>query len=53
MTCFVANLVQRVIVLSMVIFFVGLRIDSSDDKIRSDIIIKSNHVYLYVADLES
>ena len=43
-TCFVVNLLQWVVMSSMVSFFVSFRISSSNDKVRSDIVIRSNHV---------
>ena len=34
-------------------FFVGFYVDSSNDKIRFEIVIISNHVRQYVVDVES
>ena len=53
MVCFVADLLRRLVVLSTVNFYMGFRIGNSDDKLRSDRIIKSNHVHQYAEDLES
>ena len=38
---------------STISFFVGFRVDSSSDKVRSDKVIKSNIVRQYTAHLES
>ena len=53
MTCFVTDLLQQIVVSSTVTFFVGFLFDSLDYKARSDIIIISNPIYQYAADLES
>ena len=51
--CFFTNLLGQVVVSSMVNFFVGFRVNSSNDKIRSNRVIRSNHIHQYVVDLES
>ena len=38
---------------STVNLFVGFRVDSSDDKVQSAKVIRSNYVYQYDIDLES
>ena len=50
---FVANLLRQIIVSLTISFFVGFRINSSDDKVRSDRVIISNHIHRYVVDLKS
>ena len=51
--CFDTDLLRRVVVLSTVSFFVGFRIDNSNDKVQSNRVIRSNPVRRYVVDLES
>ena len=51
--CFVAYLLWREVLLSIISFFVGFCVDILDDKVQSDRIIRSNHVYQYVKDLKS
>ena len=53
MVCFVTDLLWRIIVSSTVNLFVGFRVSSSDDKVQSDKVIRSNYVHQYAADLES
>ena len=43
--CFIANLLWRVVLSSMVSFFVGFHIDSLDDKIQSNKVIKSIQIW--------
>ena len=50
---FVANLLRQIIVSLTISFFVGFRINSSDDKVRFDRVIILNHIHWYVVDLES
>ena len=33
-------------------FFVGFRVGSSDDKVRSDKVIRLNHIYQYAVHME-
>ena len=42
---FVINLLQRIVVSSIISFFVGFRIDSSYSKVRSNKVIISNPVH--------
>ena len=51
-TYFIVVLLRRIVVLWMVSFFIGFRIDGSDVKIRSDIIIILNHIHKYVANIK-
>ena len=44
---------RRVVVSSRVSFFVGFRVDSSDDRVRFDRVIRSNLVRQYAVNLES
>ena len=51
-TCYVADLLQRVVMSSAVSFFASFHVYNSDDKVRSDKVIKSNLVYQYIIDLK-
>ena len=51
--CFVINLLRRVVMSSIVSFFMGFHVINSDNKVRSDRAIKSNHICQYGAHLES
>ena len=42
--CFVVDLLQWVVVSSTISSFVGFCVDSLDDKVRSDKVIRSNNV---------
>ena len=53
MACFVADLLWQVVVSLTVSFFVDFHINSSDRKIRSDRVIRSNHVRQYAENMES
>ena len=50
--CFAVNSLQQIVVLLMVSFFVGFRVDSSNNKSRSDRVIKSNLIHQCVTDSE-
>ena len=43
--CFVVDLLQWVVVSSTVSSFMGFRVDILDDKVKTDRVIKSNHVH--------
>ena len=49
----IIDLLRRVIESSTFSFFVSFRIGSSDGKVRSNRVIRSNLVYQYVANVES
>ena len=51
-TCYVADLLRRVVMSSAVSFFVSFHVYNSDYKVRSDRVIKSNLVYQYIIDLK-
>ena len=51
--CFAIDLLRRAVVLLTVSFFIGFRVGSSDDKVRFDMVIRSNSVCQYATDLES
>ena len=40
-TCFIIDLLRQIVMSSIISFFMGFHINSSDDKIRSDKVIKS------------
>ena len=52
-TCFAVDLLQRVVMSSTISFFVGFRVDSSDDKVQFDKVIRSNPIHHYVRYVES
>ena len=52
MVCFVINLLRWVVVSYTIRFFVGFRVDGSNEKVQFDKIIISNFVDRYVTDLE-
>ena len=49
----VLSSIYCVFMLSIVSFFMGFCVGSSDDKVRSDKINRPNHVRQYVTDLKS
>ena len=46
---FFVDLLRRVVVSLTVSFFVSFRVNSSDDKVRFDIVIRPNHIHQYVS----
>ena len=51
-SCFAVDLLRRVVVSSTISFFVGFQVDSSDDKVQSDKVIRSNPIHHYVGNVE-
>ena len=49
---FIANLLQWIVVSSTVNFFMSFHIANSDDKVRSNRVIGSNHVRQYATNQE-
>ena len=49
--CFVINLLRRVVVSSMISFYMCFCFDNSDDNVRFDKVIKSNIVRHYATNI--